>query len=168
MGDRIVVMKDGVMQQVDTPLEIYENPANRFVASFIGSPPMNFFTGSLVSDANGLFFTNDTMSVKVADQHAQILNARGSQDIVLGVRPENIQDSVLQSNPDPDTLVSSKVEVVEPMGAEVMLYLSVGGNPFIARVDGKDQATAGQELKMSLDMSTARFFEPGAEGVRIA
>lgn len=168
MGDRIVVMKAGVMQQVDTPLEIYENPANRFVASFIGSPPMNFFEGSLSSGADGLFFKNDAVNVKIHDKHAQALTASGKQEVVLGIRPENVQDAVLQSSPDPQTLVKSKVEVVEPMGAEVMLYLSAGGQPFIARVDGKEQARAGQELEMSFDMSHASFFEPGEDGVRIA
>lgn len=168
MGDRIVVMKDGVMQQVDTPLEIYANPANRFVASFIGSPPMNFFEGTLTRDANGMFFKNDAMNVKVDEQHVQALNNAGRQEVVLGIRPENVQDAKLQTEPDPNTLVTSRVEVVEPMGAEVMLYLSAGGTPFIARVDGKDQAKAGQDLEMVFDMGCASFFEPGDDGLRIA
>jgi len=167
MGDRIVVMKDGVMQQVDTPLEIYENPANRFVASFIGSPPMNFFEGHLSGDPSGLLFKNDAMSVKVAEKHVHALEAFGEQEIVMGIRPENIQDSLLLSTPTPDTSVKSKVEVVEPMGAEIMLYLSVGSTPFIARVGGKDQAQAGQELTMSLDMAHASYFKPGELGERI-
>ncbi|WFB35078.1 sn-glycerol-3-phosphate ABC transporter ATP-binding protein UgpC [Kiritimatiellota bacterium B12222] len=167
MGDRIVVMKDGIMQQVDTPLEIYSNPKNRFVAGFIGSPPMNFFDGELAQGANGLVFKNDAMEVKVHEKHVSALTNAGTKKVTMGIRPENLQDSVLVSNPDPETLVKSKVEVVEPMGAEIMLYLSVGDNAFIARVDGKDKAKSGHEISMSFDMVHASYFEPGELGPRI-
>lgn len=168
MGDRIVVMKDGLMQQVDTPLEIYRNPANRFVAGFIGSPPMNFFEGEITQGADGMEFKNAAMSVKVDASHVAKLKAANHQKVTMGIRPEHAQDAVLVSNPDPATLVKSKVEVVEPMGAEIMLYLSAGENTFIARVDGQVQAKAGQEISMSFDMSHASYFEPCDSGVRIA
>ncbi|MGA0332839.1 MAG: ABC transporter ATP-binding protein [Kiritimatiellia bacterium] len=168
MGDRIVVMKDGVMQQVDTPLEIYTNPANRFVAGFIGSPPMNFFEGELTQGAEGTFFKSAQLNVKVHEKHISALAQAGHQKVTLGIRPENVQDSVLVTNPDPNLLVKSKVEVVEPMGAEIMLYLSVGDSAYIARVDGQDKVKAGQEVSMYFDMEHASFFEPGEMGARIA
>lgn len=167
MGDRIVVMKDGVIQQVDAPLKIYESPANRFVASFIGSPPMNFFEGTLSQRADGLYFTEGNFSVKVDARHAKALLEAKQEQVVLGIRPENIQDSVFAVNPSPDSLIKAKVEVVEPMGAEVFLYLSVGVHNFIARVDGHESAHVNQEVTMVFDMERASFFKPGDDGVRI-
>ncbi len=167
MGDRIVVMKDGVIQQVDAPLKIYEAPANRFVASFIGSPPMNFFDGTLSQKADGLYFTEGTFSVKVDERQVKPLMEAKQEKVVLGIRPENIQDSVFAVNPSPDSLIKAKVEVVEPMGAEVFLYLSVGQHNFIARVDGHESAHVNQEVTMVFDMERASFFVPGEDGVRI-
>jgi len=167
MGDRIVVMKDGVMQQVDSPLNIYNHPANRFVAGFIGSPPMNFFEGSLTADAKGLYFQNEHFKVKIEDHQAEELKKRNVDKVVFGLRPEHIQDAVFAVNPDPDTLVKANVEVVEPMGAEVYLYLSVGDNNFIARVESHEQAHVNQEVSLAFDMSRATFFELEGEGERI-
>ena len=168
MGDRIVVMKDGVIQQVDAPLRIYEHPANRFVAGFIGSPPMNFFEGSLAQKPDGLYFTNGTFTVRVDDAHARKLLEAKQEQIVLGIRPEHIQDSVFAVNPEPEFLVKATVEVIEPMGAEVYLYLTSGSNSFVARVDGHENAHVNQELQLVFDMQRASFFAPGEDGVRIA
>jgi multiple sugar transport system ATP-binding protein len=167
MGDRIVVMKDGVAQQVDTPLQIYEHPANRFVAGFIGSPPMNFFEGTLSREAEGLYFKGDGFTVKVDDSQAADLKAANLDKLTLGVRPENIQDTAFAVNPDPKTLVKAKVEVVEPMGSEVYLYLTLGENNFIARVDSHEQAHVNQEVSLAFDMEHASFFSPEGEGERI-
>jgi len=168
MGDRIVVMKDGVIQQVDTPLEIYEHPANKFVAGFIGSPPMNFFDGALSQESNGLFFKGDSgFSVKVDDSQVSALKDYGKTEVIMGIRPEDIQDSVFAVSPNPDNLVNAKVEVVEPMGAEVYLYLNVGTNNFIARVDSHEQARVNQEVTLAFDMAHASFFQTDEEGVRI-
>jgi len=167
MGDRIVVMKDGVIQQVDAPLKIYEHPANRFVAGFIGSPPMNFFEGTLAQKADGLYFTEGTFTVRVDDAHARKLLEAKQESIVLGIRPENIQDSVFAVDPSADHLVKAKVEVIEPMGAEVYIYLTAGTHSFVARVDGHENAHVGQEVTMLFDMAKASFFAPGDDGVRI-
>ncbi len=167
MGDRIVVMKDGVIQQVAPPIEIYERPANRFVAGFIGSPPMNFFEGSLAQTADGLYFESGSIRVRVHESHVSGLQAAGKQDLILGVRPEHIQDSVFAVNPDPNTQVSAKVEVVEPMGAEVYLYLSANEKSFIARVDGHEQAHINQEVNLVFDMSKASYYAPGENGERL-
>jgi len=168
MGDRIVVMKDGVMQQVDAPLEIYRKPANRFVAGFIGSPPMNFFEGSLEPGNDGLFFRAEGVNLKIPENKAKILHAANIKEVTLGIRPEHIQDSVLVDQPDPAQQLKAKVEVVEPMGAEIILYLSAADHSFIARVDGQDEAKAGQEIQVNLDMSKASFFAPGEDGVCLA
>jgi multiple sugar transport system ATP-binding protein len=168
MGDRIVVMKDGLIQQVAPPLEIYEHPANRFVAGFIGSPPMNFFEGELTAGADGLYFTEGTFKVRVADEQAQALSKAKHKKVVFGIRPENIQDSVIAVNPSPHSLVKARVEVVEPMGAEVFVYLAVGTHTFIARMDGHQRVGVNQELSLVFDMDTACYFALEGDGARIA
>lgn len=168
MGDRIVVMKDGLIQQVDAPLNIYEHPANRFVAGFIGSPPMNFFDGSLAQGSDGLYFTEGNFKVRVADAQAKKLLDANRETVVLGIRPEHIQDSAFAVNPSPDSLIKAKVEVIEPMGAEVYLYLTVGNHNFIARVDGHENAHVNQEVNLVFDMERASYFEPGDDGACIA
>ena len=168
MGDRIVVMKDGIIQQVDKPLNIYEHPANRFVAGFIGSPPMNFFEGTLQQKSDGLYFTQGNFSVHVDERQKQALMDAGLETVVLGIRPENIQDAVFAVNPSPDSLIKAKVEVIEPMGSEVYLYLTVGENAFVARVDGHESAHVNQEVTLVFDMERASYFAPGEDGVRIA
>jgi multiple sugar transport system ATP-binding protein len=167
MGDRIVVMKDGLIQQVDTPLNIYEHPANKFVAGFIGSPPMNFFDGVLVQESDGMYFKGSDMKVKVEEGQVSKLKAYGKDQVVMGIRPEHIQDAAFAVSPDPQALIQANVEVVEPMGAEVYLYLSIGSDNFIARVDSHEQAQVNQTVSLALDMSHASFFATDEEGVRI-
>jgi len=159
MGDRIVVMKDGFIQQVATPLELYDHPANLFVAGFIGSPPMNFFEGELEQKNGALYFNEGNFSVRVEDAQAAKLSGRAGQPIAFGVRPEDLQDVLYVTNPNPDHQIKARVEVVEPMGSEVYLYLNTGKHTFIARVDVHDTADVNQELTMVLDMKKAHFFD---------
>ncbi len=167
MGDRIVVMKDGVVQQVAAPMRIYNSPANRFVAGFIGSPPMNFFEGALRQTADGLYFEDGPMRVRVDEAHVGALLAAKEERVALGVRPEHIQDAVFAVNPAPGTTVRARVEVVEPMGAEVYLYLALEGRNFIARVDGHEMAHVNQEVSLVFDMAKAGYFRLDPEGARI-
>lgn len=158
MGDRIVVMKDGIIQQVAPPLELYDHPANQFVAGFIGSPPMNFFDGRMEQKDGGLFFNEGTFSVRVEDSVANKLTPFAGKPVVFGVRPEDVADALYVSNANPAHTIKAKVEVVEPMGAEVFIYLSTGKNSFIARLDAHDKAGVNQELSMVLDMKKSHFF----------
>lgn len=159
MGDRIVVMKDGLIQQVATPLELYDHPINQFVAGFIGSPPMNFFTGQLVQQKGSIYFNEGNFSIRAEDSHASKLASRVGQDIVFGIRPEDIQDSLYVTNPNPEHQAKARVEVVEPMGAEVFLYLNTGKHTFISRVDVHDNADVNQELNLVFDMKQSHFFD---------
>lgn len=159
MGDRIVVMKDGLIQQVAPPLELYDHPVNQFVAGFIGSPPMNFFQGRAEQKDGGVWFNEGTFSVRVDDAAASKLSAYAGKDVVFGVRPEDVADALYVTNPNPEHTIKAKVEVVEPMGAEVFIYLNTGKNPFIARVDAHDKAAVDQELSMVLDMKKTHFFD---------
>ncbi len=159
MGDRIVVMKDGLIQQVAPPLELYDRPANQFVAGFIGSPPMNFFNGKIEQKAGGVWFNEGGFAVRLEENQAAALVSRVGQDIVFGIRPEDVADALFQSQPNPDHVAKAKVEVVEPMGAETYLYLGTGRNSFIARVTGGEIAEVNQELKLVFTMRKAHFFD---------
>jgi len=159
MGDRIVVMKDGFIQQVAAPLDLYDHPANKFVAGFIGSPPMNFFDGVLEQKGGDVFFNEGTFSLRVDDAQRQSLQSYIGKKVVFGVRPEDIADVLFVTNPPADIQVKAKVEVVEPMGAEVFLYLNTGKHSFIARMDTHDQVRVNQELTMVFDIKKSHFFD---------
>ncbi len=159
MGDRIVVMKDGFIQQVATPLDLYNHPCNQFVAGFIGSPPMNFFEGRIEQKNGGIWFSEGNFEVRAEDNQAAKLSSRVGEPVVFGVRPEDVQDVLYVTNANPDHQVKARVEVVEPMGAEVYIYLNTGKHTFISRVDMHDNADVNQQLTMVLNMKKAHFFD---------
>lgn len=158
MGDRIVVMKDGWIQQVDTPLNIYNRPANQFVAGFIGSPPMNFFKGRLVREGNATFFDEGQFRLAVPEPAAGKLAAHAGQDVALGIRPEHVHERSERPQADPARVVPATVEVVEMMGSEVYLYASTGRSSFTARVQAACRKQIGDAVEVVLDMEHAHFF----------
>ncbi|HMP89985.1 MAG TPA: sn-glycerol-3-phosphate ABC transporter ATP-binding protein UgpC [Kiritimatiellia bacterium] len=158
MGDRIVVMKDGVIQQVAEPLELYDRPANQFVAGFIGSPPMNFFNGQIEQKSGGLWFTENSFSVRIDEQKASRYVSYVGKKVVFGIRPEDITDALYSSHPQPDQQIKAKVEVVEPMGAEVYLYLGTGKHTFVARMGAGQKAEVNQTLSLVFNMKKTHFF----------
>jgi multiple sugar transport system ATP-binding protein len=173
MGDRIVVMKDGVIQQVAEPLGLYDNPKNMFVAGFIGSPPMNFFKGVIEQRPGGLWFVEQAngsgkgFAVRINDDMAKKLAAGGytGKSVVFGSRPEDINDKQHASFANPDQTAAATVEVVEPMGAEIYLYLNTGRHSFVARVNPHEKAEVGQKLDMAFDMRKSHFFDSQTEQV---
>ncbi len=170
MGDRICVMKDGNIMQVAEPLELYNYPENMFVAGFIGSPPMNFFKGSLKRDGNHVIFTetnqeNAPFSVQLTDELAAKAASYIDKDIVLGIRPEDAQDSLTLASPADEHTIEVNVEVSEPMGAETYLYLNSGAHSFIARVRASDRFDVGQKVKITLQMDKVHLFDPSTENV---
>jgi len=160
MGDRIVVMNRAVIQQVADPLTIYDHPANRFVASFIGSPPMNFLTGGIVRSGQGLFFTDGTLRLRVVDEMAERLAAYESQPVVFGIRPEDLYDKLFITEAPSDCVTTSSVELVEPLGAEVYLHLRVGRHALMARVGPHNRPEVSQDIDLVFDMGKAHFFNP--------
>ena len=128
---------------------------------------MNFFEGTLEQESGGLYFKGDGLRVRVHDGHVAALQAADTRNITLGVRPEDIQDTAFAVNPDPETVVEANVEVVEPMGSEIYLYLSLGSHNFIARVDSHEKAHVNQKVSLAFDMAHASFFSPEGEGPRI-
>jgi multiple sugar transport system ATP-binding protein len=168
MGDRICLMKDGRIQQVAEPLEIYNQPANMFVAAFIGSPPMNFFQGTMVEKGGRLYFSESKDENKDApfllrahEDHEPKLAAWINKKVALGIRPEDLEDraAVPNSQPDPAHIFSAMLEVAEPLGAETYFYLTTGTHPFIARSQGQIRERVGQKIQLVANMKKTHFFE---------
>ena len=166
MGDRIVVMKDGVIQQADTPDTIYNYPANMFVAGFIGSPAMNFIPGRLEEENGKVRFKANNVNVEIPDGRAKLLKDGGyvGKDVVFGIRPEDIHDEPVFLEASPDSVLTTKVEVSENMGSEMYLYLSgLGDDMFIARVDARSNVGMGDEVKLAFDMNKCHIFDKETE-----
>jgi multiple sugar transport system ATP-binding protein len=159
LGDRIVVMNGGVIQQVASPLELYQRPANRVVAGFIGSPPMNCFEGRLDASADGLTFRSASFSVLLDPAQSEALGVHAGRDVVFGLRAEDIRDA--RSVPDslPAHRVPATLEVVEPVGAEAYLYLRTDSLSFTARVDARTDLVVDQAVELAFDMKQAHFFD---------
>ena len=159
MGDRIVVMKDGFINQVSTPLDIYEKPVNKYVASFIGSPPMNFFEGMITKNADGYYFIEDTFAVKILPEMEEKIALHSGKKVTLGIRPEDIYDKLFAQYASDEFVVRARVEVVEPLGAEAYLSLTTRTVKFVARVNSHDSVQVNQELDLVFDMARAHFFD---------
>jgi len=167
MGDRIVVMKDGFIQQVGAPLEIYDNPRNVFVAGFIGSPPMNFIPMVLKKEGDDFWVENEAMRLKIhPDRARQIKNlgAYNNKEVIFGIRPEDIHDGKLEAGSEGDSFVAT-VDVTEPMGAEVVVYFSKGESQFIGRLDPHSEATDGEEHPVYFNMKKIHIFDKETEAV---
>ncbi len=163
MGDRIVVMKDGLIQQVADPITLYEKPANKFVAGFIGSPSMNFLNGAIVEGADGLCFRSENWTVQIAEPMVSDLNRYQNKKIILGIRPECIRNKLHAKHAPPERTILATVDVVEPMGSEIYLYFSTGNQTFVVRADAHDKAQVSEKLEVVLNMDKAHFFDPDTE-----
>jgi multiple sugar transport system ATP-binding protein len=165
MGDRIVVMKDGLVQQVDTPLQIYRFPANRFVAGFIGSPPMNFLDATIERDNGGVYVRTAGFRTRVDDERAPKLRDHVGLAVSFGIRPSDIYDKSLSNivAPTPDNTVTVEVEVIEPMGAECVLYVTSAGADMVVNVDSATQAKEREPLEVVFDMSKCHVFDQETE-----
>ena len=163
MGDRIVVMNKALIQQVADPLTIYEHPASRFVASFIGSPPMNFIQGHMVRVGEALFFTEGTFRLRVVDEMVARLSTYENTPVLFGIRPEDLYDKLFITDAPSDCVVVATVELVEPLGAEVYLHLKVGQHAIVARVGPHDRPEVNQDIDLVFDMGKAHFFDTKTE-----
>ncbi len=159
MGDRIVVLNKGVIQQVADPQTIYEHPVNRFVASFIGSPPMNFLHGTIHTLNGQLYFNEGAFKVRLVEDMSKALLPYDGKAVIFGIRPEDLYDKLFIAEAPPESIVTSTVEVVEPMGAEVYLHLKTGRHPLIARVNPQARPEVNQDLDLVFDMGKAHFFD---------
>ncbi|MFA6978561.1 MAG: sn-glycerol-3-phosphate ABC transporter ATP-binding protein UgpC [Ignavibacteriaceae bacterium] len=160
MGDRIVVMKDGMVQQVDTPMHLYNNPQNKFVAGFIGSPAMNFIEGKIV-DSVGLKFESmkSKLIIKLNDEQSNILKSHVQKNAWLGIRPEDIHDINDESLKDNYHEFEIMLEIVEPMGNEAHIYFNIDDVQFISRIPARDIPQTGLLRKLKINMKKLHFFE---------
>jgi len=163
MGDKIVVMKDGVIQQVDTPLNVYNHPTNLFVAGFIGSPAINQAKGNLIADGDGLAFKTDAFQVPLTEEQTKTLKSYGEKPIVMGIRPEDVYDAQFAQMAEKPAELDSICEVVEPMGNEIIVYLRAGVTKITARIDPKKMPQMEKPLRISFDMAKAHFFDIESE-----
>ncbi|MFP4054796.1 MAG: ABC transporter ATP-binding protein [Phycisphaerae bacterium] len=165
LGDRIVVMKDGVVQHCGSPLEVYDTPTNRFVAGFIGTPPMNFFDGKLASADGGVMFDGGSFQLKLLDRQAKYLSEWIGKDITLGARPEAMALAAEGRFAGQQNTIDTKLVVSEPLGEKMDLYLSSGEHGrIVARVDARRDLEPNDALTLHLDMNKVHVFAPGETG----
>jgi len=155
MGDKIVVLKDGLVQQIDSPLNLYNNPHNKFVAGFIGSPAMNFINGKI--EKNGRYtFISDSINVPIPEDKAHKLASYENKSVTLGIRPEHIQYSM---EPNDTASIPATIEVIEPMGNETVLYVKAGKNELTARILPQSDLRVGTECQLSINLQKIHFFD---------
>ncbi|MGD9402474.1 MAG: sn-glycerol-3-phosphate ABC transporter ATP-binding protein UgpC [bacterium] len=161
MGTRIVVLKDGLIQQVADPMTLYDAPVNRFVAGFIGSPAMNFAHGKMAGDGEAVF-EEGTFNVPLpAEIRGKLADYKG-KDIIFGVRPEDLHARPPEGAGEPVSFKAT-VEVVEPMGNEIFVYVTTGNTPAVARLTTRKEITPGSQIELFIDMRRIHFFDAGSE-----
>src|ERR1019366_108747 len=162
-------MKGGVIQQVADPMALYRHPANLFVAGFIGSPPMNFFHGTLLAKGDTLCFQEQAskrpglpnpLTVQLADASAPPLRPYVGQPVVFGILPENVACGLPVPACPPECAMEALVEVIQPMGSEPYLYLAGHSKSMVARVMATEHFTVNQQVSLAFDMPHAHFFDP--------
>ncbi len=158
MASRIAVMNKGVLQQLDTPQSLYDQPANLFVAGFIGSPAMNFFPAHLRKDGSNLVVDCGDFNVKVPDNRVAVYMPHAGKEVIFGMRPEDIHNPMYVPQGIHAEPVETRVDVTELMGNEIFLYLVSGNNNYVARVDPTQRASRWViKFKLYLTWTTSTF-----------
>ncbi len=163
MADRIVILKDGVLQQFDTPFNVYHNPSNKFVAGFIGSPPMNFLEAKIVKKGNELWVEGEGFSVIVPPSKEKPLTPYIDKNVIFGIRPEDIYDKIYSKDATEKNTVTAKAEVIEPIGNESYLHCRIGGTLITARVDYRTTVTVNQSMDLVFDINRFKIFDSETE-----
>jgi multiple sugar transport system ATP-binding protein len=167
LGDRICVMRDGAVQQIAHPVEVYDRPVNRFVAGFLGTPPTNFFTGRIISRGDRVCFEIGDETIALPQRLRPMLTEHTGRDLILGVRPENI--SFDDCTGQIDSSISATVGVIEPVGARTDVYMtSRDGQKFIASIDPHTRLATGDALKIHINVEKNHIFEPQESGRNVA
>jgi multiple sugar transport system ATP-binding protein len=163
MGDRIVVMNDGIIQQVDTPDTVYDHPVNIFVAGFIGSPAMNFVDCTIVQKDGGFYVTTAGLRLKIPDQFAQMAAKYLNRTVILGIRPEHLTDSASCQNPDPESSFRAAVRVIESAGSEKLVHIRNEDDTFVTRLDPHVQLKTIDIVDFTARMESAHIFDKETE-----
>lgn len=167
MGTKIVIMKDGEIHQVGAPMEVYDYPVNMFVAGFIGSPATNFVEASIDSDDSGLFVDAGSFQLPIRPEKEKHLQRLKNKEVILGIRPENIQDKAFAERDITSASVMATVDVIEPLGAEVLLNISSGEHTLMARVDPRTKARLHQEIELAINLDKISIFEKEPPNLRV-
>ena len=162
MGDRIIVMNDGVVQQTAPPKELYDHPVNRFVAGFIGSPPMNFLQAELVRDSDRLYAQGSGFKTLIPPAHAGELKAAANGKIVLGIRPEDVR-VVASPASDPNSTVTGRLDVVELLGSEQLAFIVVGDQNLSIRTSPDVPLSAGSAISLTFNVPKTHAFDPSTD-----
>ena len=167
LGTRIVVMKDGVIQQVDTPQNLYDKPNNLFVAGFMGSPQMNFIDSVVTVNGNNVYLVFGNNKIRVPEARAKKLVEGGyvDKEVVLGIRPEDIKDDEAFITAHPESSFAATVRVYELLGAEVFLYFAVDDYDITARVDPRTTARPGDTVTIAMDLAKMHIFDKETEQI---
>ncbi len=167
LGTRIVVIKDGIIQQVDTPQNLYDKPCNVFVAGFMGSPQMNLINAKVVQSGEDVVLMFGGNTVKLPEGKAQKLIEAGYVDttVIMGIRPEDLNDSEVIINANPDCVIEATIRVYELLGAEVFLYFDIDEVNCTARVNPRTTARPGDTIKLGIDMTKLHIFDKDTEQV---
>lgn len=164
MGTRICVLNAGKLQQIDSPFNLYHNPANVFVAGFIGSPSMNFFDAKvLAGEGDALDIDTGVFKIKIPPAKAEPFRSHVGKEVIFGIRPEDIHDMHFLPPGITPAQIEASVEVVEQMGHEMILYLEEGGKNFIARTDPRTQAAVGHRLAITMNLDNMHIFDRQTE-----
>jgi multiple sugar transport system ATP-binding protein len=165
MANKIVVMKDGKIQQIGSPLYLYNHPINKFVAGFIGSPPMNFLTVKVLEEGGSLLLDEGSFKIKPHATHVNYLKKYAGKEVFFGIRPEDLTFS--PSGPV-DNSFAVKITVVEPLGADIHLWVNTPTQPLVARTEPHHTFKVGDEVNFVPHMDKARYFDKDTEEAILA
>jgi multiple sugar transport system ATP-binding protein len=163
MGSRIAVMKDGILQQIDTPQNLYDRPDNVFVAGFIGSPAMNFFEATLTASDGNFFVDTGSFRVQLPPDRAAVYKPHAGKQVIFGMRPEDIHDAQYAPPGIQGATLEGQVDVTELMGNEVVVYVLAGDHQFLARVDPRTSFRVGNTVQVVMNMDNAHIFDRETE-----
>ena len=158
MGSKIVIMNEGRILQVGRPIEVYDNPNDRFVAGFIGSPAMNFLKVRLVEKEGSLWVDGGTFALPIPNSKQELYDKHEGEAFYFGIRPEHIYDRSFLKDYDPRNVIKTRVELIEPVGSFVILQIALGDSVIVAQVDPHTQAEVGKEIELVVDMEKLHLF----------
>ena len=167
MGTKIVIMNAGIIQQIASPMEIYDYPLNKFVAGFIGSPGMNFLPATIVSDNAKVYIDTGSFRLLIPEKKVPYLQDHKDKDVILGIRPEHIEDADFADSSISNKMFTAMVEVVETLGSEIQLDVASGDYNLVARVDPRTKAKRHQEIELAVNMDKIHLFETESPNNRI-
>ena len=169
LGQRIVVMKDGLIQQVGAPLEVYSKPANSFVGGFVGTPPMNMMTGRLLLQKESIYFDEGTAKIRMADKLKDSLGSHAGEEVIMGLRPEAMSLRAEGRFMGEENMLPLTISVIEPLGEKMDVYCGTEKHPHIvARIDSERGLEPGQHADMYVDVSKVHIFEADGEGKNLS